>query len=209
MKKGFKLVSVLLTGTLLMLVLVMPASASGDVGVRDYTGNSAEPYGIAPIEVSGDVGMRDYTGNSAEAYGIVPVEISGDVGIQIAAVNARMSGPATMMLNSFGTWRGNVTYNAGIIKIPLPFRYDFTSEFWHPILPRIRVVGTNVPNLVRSVEGNTVFFRSGNMYSWSLQKEKWAVFSGQAVARGGMDNFTRGTLGMFWGDIARWITWVQ
>ncbi|MBT9138704.1 MAG: hypothetical protein DDT31_01278 [Syntrophomonadaceae bacterium] len=185
MKKGFKLVSVLLTGTLLMLVLVMPASASGDVG------------------------LRDYTGNSAEAYGIVPVEVSGDVGIQIAAVNARMSGPATMMLNSFGTWRGDVTYDAGIIRIPLPFRYEFTSGFWRPILPGISVVGTNVPNLGRSVEGNAVLFRSGNMYSWSPQKVKWAVFSGQAVARGGMDNFTQGTLGMFWGDIARWITWVQ
>ncbi|MBT9130502.1 MAG: hypothetical protein DDT42_01137 [candidate division WS2 bacterium] len=45
-RKISKVVSVLLTVTLLVLVLVIPASASGDVGLGDHTSDRAEAYGV-------------------------------------------------------------------------------------------------------------------------------------------------------------------
>jgi len=130
-----------------------------------------------------------------------PKEAQYPAGIEAYGVNASMSGPTTMSLNSYGSWEGRVVYDAAILNIPLPFRYDFTSAFYYPILPYITMNGGNV-TLSRSVSGNGVFFESGNMYSWSPQKTKYATFWGKAFNRGWMNNYTRGTLGCCWSDTA-------
>ncbi len=175
------------------------------VSLGEYEGSLPEAIGGDDVKKAKEnISMGEYRGSSPAAMGgddPEKAQYPGDVNIEAYGVNASMSGPTTMSLNSNGDWEGRVVYNAAILNIPLPFRYDFTSAFYYPILPYITMNGGNV-NLSRSVSNNGVYFRSGNMYSWSPQKTKYATFRGKAVNRGWMNNYTRGTLGCCWSDTA-------